>query len=81
VPRAIYNLPARNQAMQRLAGGEPLERAAPDCRHPDRIADASTIRRWLRRRIESLRFFLSPTLLAWDWRAAAGILIGESAPP
>ena len=81
VPRASYNLSAREQAMARLASGETLEQAAPDCRDPHRIADPSTIRRWFWRRIESLRFFCRPTLLAWDWRAAAAILIVERTPP
>jgi hypothetical protein len=81
VPQAIYNLSAREQALDRLAHGGTLEQSAPDCRDPDRVADASTIRRWFWRRLESLRFFFSPTFLAWDWRSAAGILIGESAPP
>jgi hypothetical protein len=81
VPGAVYNLPAREQALDRFAGGGTLEQSAPDCRDPDRIADTSTIRRWLLRRLESLRFFFSPTLLAWDWRAAARILIVERVPP
>jgi hypothetical protein len=81
VPNALYNLSAREEALQRLADGRTLERSAPDCRDPDRVADPSTIRRWFRRRIESLRFFFSPTILAWDWRVAARILIVEPSPP
>jgi hypothetical protein len=81
VPRAPYNLPAREEAIHRLTAGETLEGSAPDCRDPNRIADPSTIRRWFRRRIESLWFFFSPTILAWDWRAAARILIVERIPP
>ena len=81
MPGALYNLPAREQALDRLAAGETLEQAAPDCRDPDRIADPSTLRRWFWRRMESLRFLLSPTLLAWDWRAAARMLIVERVPP
>jgi hypothetical protein len=69
--------------MQRLADGMSLERAAPDCLNPDRIAAPATLRRWFWRRIESLRFLLyrAPTILAWDWRAAFCILIPEPNPP
>jgi hypothetical protein len=81
VPNAPYNLPARQEALGRLANGKTLEQAAPDCRDPNRIADPSTIRRWFWRRLESLRFFFSPTILAWDWRAAARILSVERIPP
>ncbi len=81
VPRAPYTLRARAQAMARLAAGGTLEESAPDCRDPDRIADPSTIRRWLLRRLESLQFLCWPTLFAWDWRAAARILIVERVPP
>ena len=82
MPHSVYNLPVREQAMARVADGEALERAAPDCRDPNRIADRSTVRRWLERRVESLLiFFRSPTLAAWDWRAAARILGLEGIPP
>lgn len=81
VPKAPYNLPVRVEALDRLAAGRTLEEAAPHCRDPDRIADPSTIRRWFWRRMESLRFFFSPTILAWDWRAAARILVTEASSP
>ena len=90
VPRAPYSRPAREQALTRIAGGRTLEQAAPDCLDPDRIADPSTIRRWAWRRIESLlvcaaagwtALFCAPTILAWDFRAAARILIVEHASP
>jgi hypothetical protein len=81
VPGAIYNRAAREEALGRLADGETLEGSAPDCRDPNRIADPSTIRRWFWRHLESLRFFASPTILAWDWRATARILIVERVPP
>lgn len=80
IPHALYNLPARIDALNRVADGASLEQAAPECRDPDRIATASTVARWCWRRIESLRFLLSPTLFAWDWRAAARMLIVEAAP-
>jgi Domain of unknown function (DUF6431) len=81
VPCAPYNLQARKEALGRLADGETLEGSAPGCRDPDRIADPSTVRRWFWRRMESMRFFFAPTILAWDWRAAARILIVERIPP
>ena len=70
VTGALYNLPARREALGRLAEGETLEASAPVCRDPDRIADPSTVRRWFWRRIAGLRFFFSPTILP-----------GISAPP
>jgi Domain of unknown function (DUF6431) len=89
MPRALYSLKAREQAMTQLAAGKTLEEAAPQCRDPDRVADPSTIRRWVWRRVESLLLrlaagataLLPPTILAWDFRAAAGILIPEPSPP
>lgn len=82
VPGAAYSLPVRQEALERLGEGVPAEQAAPHCRDPDRIADASTIRRWFWRRVESLRFLTwSPTLFAWDWRAAGRILIAEPISP
>jgi Domain of unknown function (DUF6431) len=81
VPGAHYSLPARQEAIRSLAEGLPLEQAAPLCRDPDRVADPSTIRRWVWRRIQSLRFLMAPTFLAWDFRAAARILIPEPSPP
>ena len=82
VPGASYSLLARQQALDRLGQGYSAEQAAPDCRDSNRIADPSTIRRWFWRRIESLRFLAwTPTLLAWDWRAASRILIAEASSP
>lgn len=87
IPRASYNLAARQQAMDRLAAGRSMEQAAPDCLDEDRVADPSTIRRWAWRRIESLWVaaslgwsFWVPTLLAWDWRAILRILSAEPTP-
>lgn len=82
VPHAHYSLLARQQALDRLTEGMSAEQAAPHCRDPDRLADASTVRRWFWRRIESLRFFArAPTLFAWDWRAAGHIPIAEPISP
>lgn len=82
VPGAPYSLLARQQALEQLGQGMPVEQAAPHCRDPDRLADSSTVRRWFWRRIESLRFLAwAPTLFAWDWRAAGRILIAEPISP
>jgi hypothetical protein len=89
VPRALYSLRARQEAIQRLVDGQSAEQAAPDCLDPGCVADASTIRRWAWRRRESLplwlvaarHLFCAPTILAWDFRAAAGMLWVEASPP
>jgi hypothetical protein len=88
VARAPYGLRARREAIARLADGQAAEQAAPDCVHPHRVADASTIRRWAWRRFRSLpfwlaaqQFFRAPTILAWDFQAAADMLTGEPSPP
>ena len=82
VPGSPYSLSARQQALNQLGQGCPLQQAAPHCLDPNRIADASTIRRWFWRRIESLRFLAwAPTLLVWDWRAAGRILFAEPISP
>jgi len=82
VPGAIYNLATRQQALEQLGQDVPAEQAVPHCQDPDRIADASTIRRWCWRCIESLPLVRwAPTLLAWDWRAARRILIAELVSP
>lgn len=86
VPGAPYSLAARQQAVGQ-AGAMPTEQVTICCRDPDRIADPSTIRRWLRRRIDSLKRLLptaaetTPTLAAWDWRAAGRILFAEAFSP
>jgi hypothetical protein len=90
VPGASYSLTARRDAMGCLEAGLPLEQAAPDCLDPDRVVDPSTLRRWARRRLESLRlcaasrwasFLCPPTLLAWDFRAGFRMLVVEASPP
>jgi hypothetical protein len=81
VPGALYNLPARREALDRLAEGRTLEESAPVCLDPDRVAAPSTVSRWFWRRIASLRFSFSPTILAWDFCAAARILAVEHASP
>ena len=82
VPGAAYDLSTRQQALDRLSQGLPAEQAVPDCHDPDRVADASTIRRWFWRCMESLPFLMwAPTLFAWDWRVASRILVAESISP
>jgi hypothetical protein len=81
VPGAQYGLATRQQAFAALARGSSIEQAAPHCRDPNRIAEPSTLRRWVWRRIESLPFWRAPTLFAWDWRAASRILIAEPISP
>lgn len=85
VPGGHYGLTARQQSAQ-LAGEapRPVEECVPDSADPNRCADPSTVRRWLRRRLESWRLCLiarwpwPPTLFAWDWKAACRILIPET---
>ena len=86
VPGGHYSLPARQQAA-RLAGEaqRPVEQCIPDSADRDRSADPSTVRRWFQRRLESLSRIpigkwthASPTLFAWDWKAARRILIPET---
>jgi hypothetical protein len=88
VARAPYSLLARQEAIARLADGQAAEQAAPDCMDPHRVADASTVRRWAWRRLRGLplwlaarQFFRVPTILAWDFRAAADMLTVEPSPP
>jgi len=85
VPGAPYSLAARQQAAEQVSIAA-AEQVTVCCQDPNRVADPSTIRRWLRRRSESLQRLLTsaaeaPTLVAWDWRAAGRILIAEPASP
>jgi len=86
LPGTQYGLAARHEAVRRYVNEQQsLERSAPDT-HSARIADASTVGRWIRRRLGSwwtcLRqaIFLTPTIFAWDWPAAGRILIPEDKP-
>jgi hypothetical protein len=89
VPQAIYSLTMRQETVGGLANGPSAEQAPAECRDPNRIADANTVRRWIRRRLESFLFCAAvnwrrlcvPTLLVWDWRAALRILIADPKPP
>jgi hypothetical protein len=81
VPGAAYSLLARHGALQQLAQGASTEQAAPHCRDPDRLPDASTVRRWFWRHMENLRSRALPTMAAWDWRTVRRILASEPLSP
>jgi hypothetical protein len=87
LPYAHYSLAARQEAVEGYAeDGATLETAAPLLRDADRVADASTLRRWFQRRLASWLTcllhapLLAPTILAWDWRASFRMLIPEPEP-
>ena len=87
LPHTHYSLAARQQAVERYAAeGATLETAAPLLRDADRVADASTLRRWFQRRLASgwtclgHAPLLVPTILAWDWWASFRILVPEPEP-
>ena len=74
------------------AAGESVEQAAPHCKDPTRLPDASTLRRWAQRRLLSVcswlmagawgkHFLRTPTILAWDFGAACRILRIEASSP
>jgi hypothetical protein len=83
-----YTLYARRQAVNRWLDGARGEETAPIVEDPDRIADPATLRRWAARRWQGLCAWLAgwrargvlPTILAWDWQAAARMLIPEAKP-
>ena len=85
VPGGHYSLAARQQAAH-LASEQDrsLEDCIPDSADSDRSADPSTVRRWFRRRTQSLwlsifvNWLHPPTLFAWDWTAASRTLIPET---
>lgn len=88
LPYTRYSLYARQQAVNRWIAGARLEDASPLVQDPDCVADPSTLRRWMRRRmaglwrsIATLRMgTIPPTIFAWDWRAATGMLVPEAKP-
>ena len=92
VPCAPYTLRCRQQACERISAGDSLEQAAPHCQDPERLPDASTVRRWVQRRLLSLwwwvradaqkaHFLHSPTILAWDLSAVCRNLPLEARSP
>jgi hypothetical protein len=55
MPYTHYTLTARAEAVQRyVTEAIPLEQAAPVVQGGDRVADPGTLRRWFRRRLQSL---------------------------
>jgi hypothetical protein len=91
-PSAPYTLYCRQQAYERLTGGDTAEQATPHCKDPARLPDPSTVRRWAQRRLISLgcwikagvktQYFLqAPTILAWDLGAVCRILPIEARSP
>jgi hypothetical protein len=95
LPYTHYSLAARADFLHHhVEEGSPLEQAAPATQDPDRVADPATLRRWLQRRAASwlagvltlqewgrvAANLLAPTILAWDWPAAARILFPEPKP-
>lgn len=87
IPGGHYSWEARRQAEQlALEKDLPVEQCVPEMADPQRSVEPSTVRRWFRRRWESLLVGLfliapPPTLFAWDWKAASRILIAETKPP
>jgi hypothetical protein len=92
VPSAPFTLRCRQQACEHIAAGNSVEDAAPDCKDPSRLPDASTLRRWARRRLCSVCCWLgagaigtfllrSPTIVAWDLVAVFRILPVEARSP
>src|SRR5206468_3630029 len=92
VPFGDYGLRSRQQACDRIATGDSAEQAAPHCRNPARLPDASTVRRYVHRRLFSLscwasiaataKYFLaSPTIVAWDLSASCRMLRLEAKSP
>jgi Domain of unknown function (DUF6431) len=91
-PSGHYTLYCRQQSCERIAAGDSAEQAAPHCLDLARLPDASTVRRWARRRLLSLwcwiqagalgqRFLQTPTIVAWDLDAFCRILPLEARSP
>jgi hypothetical protein len=92
VPFGQYGLCCRQQACERIANGNSAEQAAPHCKDPARLPDASTVRRWACRRLFSLCcwtnmaalarcFFAVPTIFTWDLSAGCRMLRLEAKSP
>ena len=92
VPSAPFTLRCRQQACERIAAGDAVEQAAPDCKDPSRSPDPSTLRRWAQRRLLCVccwakarvigaHFLRAPTILAWDLGALCRILPIEARSP
>jgi len=92
MPSARFTLHCRQQACERMAASETAEQATPHCKDPAHLPDASTVRRWVQRRLISLwcwikagvihpHFLRAPTILAWDLTALCRILPIEARSP
>jgi hypothetical protein len=92
VPFGHYGLCCRQQACERIANGNSAEEAAPHCKDPTRLPDASTVRRWARKRLFSFScwaglaatasyFLRAPTMFAWDLSAVRRMLRLEDKSP
>jgi hypothetical protein len=91
-PSGHFSVSCRQQACERIVAGDTAEQAAPHCKDPSRSPDASTLRRWVQRRLSSLwswllagatdsRFWRTPTIVAWDLDALCRILPIEARSP
>ena len=96
-PYCHYSIDCRQQAWDEVcANGAGWEQAAPHCKDPLRLPDAGTVHQWACRRLVSLwysakvwvcglpawaKYLQSPTILAWDWVAAARILFPKASSP
>lgn len=89
-PFGHYSLQCRQQACERIAAGNTLEQAVPDCRDAIRSPDPVTISRWAQRRLTSVwcgwsafrdHFACAPTIFAWDLLALCRILLREARSP
>jgi hypothetical protein len=90
-PHGHYSYCCRQQASEANGDSGSWEQSAPHCKDPNRLPDASTLRRWACRRLISLWFWMKteigvslfdgPTILAWDCAAAGRILRLEANSP
>jgi hypothetical protein len=89
-PSGHFAVPCRQQACERIVAGDTAEQAVPHCKNPSRSPDASTVRRWVQRRLVSLwcwagsqsqHFLQRPTIVAWDLPALCRILPFEVRSP
>jgi hypothetical protein len=92
VPSGHFSLRCRQQGCERIGAGAPAEQAVPHCKDPSRLPDASTLRRWVQRRLLSVwcwvragakgqLFLQSPTIVAWDLAALCRTLPLEARSP
>ena len=91
-PSGHFSLHCRQQACESIAAGDSIEEAAPHCKDPSRSPDPSTLRRWVQRRLLSVRFWVkagaigerllrAPTIVAWDLNVVCRILPIEARSP